>query len=425
MSATIVEETNVTAHTWPEPLRVEAFHGPAGEMVQAIEPQSEADPAALLTQTVVEFGNVIGSKPHFRVEDDLHRGNLFTTMVGQTSKARKGTSRNRIHHIFECLDPDWANNRSQGGLSSGEGVIWAVRDSGGCSGKSQSTGALLDPNADAGVADKRLLVFEGEFSSALRVMAREGNTLSPVLRDAWDKGDLRILTKNSPARASGAHISIIGHITRDELLRHLNATEMCNGFANRFLWVCAGRSKQLPEGGNFHLEDHCNLLERFADAIEHARQTGEVKRDERARQLWRRVYPVLSEGRPGLIGAATNRAEAQVLRLSLLYALLDCSSVIRQEHLLAALAVWDYCFASAKYIFGDALGYPEADRILSELRGSADGLTRTEIRDLFARHRSEGQIAAALKCLEEHGLAHPVSEPTAGRAIERWVAAGG
>ena len=283
-------------------------------------------------------------------------------------------------------------------------------------------GALLNLTGDAGVVDKRLLIFEAEFSSVLQTMSRHGSTLSPVLRDAWDSGTLRILTKNSPAQATGAHISVIGHITRDELRRHLQTTEMANGFANRFLWVCVARSKQLPDGGNFCIEDHADSIEKFLKAVELAPQIDEVKRDERATALWHRVYGALSEGEPGLLGAATNRAEAQVLRLSLLYALLDCSSVIRQEHLLAALAVWDYCLASAKYIFGDALGYPEADRILAALLGSPGGLTRTEIRDVFARHASEPQVTDALKCLESHGLARKTSEQTGGRATERWLA---
>ena len=37
-----------------------------------------------------------------------------------------------------------------------------------------------------GVRDKRLLVFEGEFAQVLRVMRRDGNTLSGILRNAWD-----------------------------------------------------------------------------------------------------------------------------------------------------------------------------------------------------------------------------------------------
>ena len=88
---------------------------------------------------------------------------------------------------------------------------------------------------------KRLAVAEGEFANVLKVMAREGNTLSPVLRSAWDYGNLRSMTKNSEARATGAHISIIGHITKDELRRLLTETEQANGFGNRFLWLAVRR----------------------------------------------------------------------------------------------------------------------------------------------------------------------------------------
>jgi len=64
-----------------------------------------------------------------------------------------------------------------------------------------------------------------------------------------DGRTLQNLTKNSPARATGAHISSIGHITADELRRYLTATESANGFGNRQLWICTKRSKLLPEGG--------------------------------------------------------------------------------------------------------------------------------------------------------------------------------
>ena len=72
-------------------------------------------------------------------------------------------------------------------------------------------------------------------------MSREGNTLSAIIRQAWDSGNLHPLTKNSPIRATDAHISIIGHITREELLRYLTETEQANGFANRFIWLMVYR----------------------------------------------------------------------------------------------------------------------------------------------------------------------------------------
>ena len=57
---------------------------------------------------------------------------------------------------------------------------------------------------DEGVKDKRLLVFEGEFANVLKVLRREGNTLSPTLRNAWDNGRLNTLTKNSVAASDSS-----------------------------------------------------------------------------------------------------------------------------------------------------------------------------------------------------------------------------
>jgi hypothetical protein len=144
--------------------------------------------------------------------------------------------------------------------------VWAVRDATSkkvrpddeAKGVAQAAGALetdvapewIEEVVDPGAEDKRLLVVESEFSQALKTMARAGNTLSPVLRSLWDGGSGGMLTKHSPSKATGAHVSIIGHIVRDELRRELTGTEMANGFANRFLFCCAKRSKLLPEGGS-------------------------------------------------------------------------------------------------------------------------------------------------------------------------------
>lgn len=313
-----------------------------------------------------------------------------------------------------------------GGLSSGEGLIWGVRD------PIEKQEAIREKKRiveyqtfveDPGVSDKRLLIVEPELTATLRVMAREGSTLSTTIRQAWDTGDLRVLTKNSPAQATGAHISIIGHITRDELLRFLTSTDTANGFANRFLWICSKRSKLLPEGGKIQSVDFAPLNRHLAAIVSTARNAGELQRDDEAKDIWREVYGILSESKPGLLGSVTGRSEAQVLRLSLLYALLDGARVISEPHILAALAAWDYCEASARFIFGDSLGYPEADKILAALRAAgAQGLTRTEIRDLFARNQSEVVIDAALTALEERGLARRHKVQTGGRPTERWIA---
>ena len=391
--------------------------------MRLVEPHTEADSVALLGQFLVCFGNLIGRDPHIAVEADKHHTNEFMVLVGDTSKARKGTSWGHARRPLSSIEPEWADRRQQSGLSSGEGLIWAVRDP--IVGRSpireggRVTG-YQEVQDDPGVADKRLLVYEPEFASTLRVMEREGSTLSGVIRQAWDTGDLRILTKKSPAIATGGHISIVGHVTREELRRYLGRTEAANGFANRFLWLCVRRSKLLPRGGRLQAADLHPVLDRLRRAADWARGQQQLDCSDAAWAFWDDVYENLSEGRPGLLGAVISRAEAHVLRLSLIYALLDCTPVIERCHLEAALSLWRYAEASARYIFGDALGDPFADELLDALRAQPNGLTRTEISGHFGRHRSANEIARALAALSERNLVRSQSEVTRGRTAERW-----
>ncbi len=127
------------------------------------------------------------------------------------------------------------------------------------------------------------------------------------------------------------------------------------------------------------------------------------------------MYPTLSEGRPGLLGAITTRAEAQTVRLALLYALLDQSVDIKPPHLHAALAVWRYCQDSAQYIFGNSLGDSTADAILNLLRSSGEGITRNELTDHFKRNKPSAEIGRALAVLQSHGLVRLERRETGGR----------
>jgi hypothetical protein len=138
--------------------------------------------------------------------------------------------------------------------------------------------------------------------------------------------------------------------------------------------------------------------------------------------IWKKVYPKLSEGRHGLVGAVTSRAEAQVLRIALIYALLDETDRIEVSHLNAALAVWKYCEQSAEVIFGTSTGDPLADDIIRMLKASPDGMTRTDLYNALGRHQSSDAIGRSLGNLLKAGLAHSETRATKGRSEERWFA---
>jgi hypothetical protein len=409
---------------WPT-LDPAALHGLPGEVVREIGPHTEADPVAILAQYLVAAGNAIARGAHYPVEGDRHGANLYAVLVGETAKARKGTSWGRVRQIMAVADPTWTAERVHTGLSSGEGVICAVRDPimgterAGKGASAQRVAVEIDP----GVADKRLMIVESEFGGALTVARRDGSILSRVLRDGWDRGDLATLTKTSPTRATGAHVSLIGHITAEELRADLDRISIANGYANRMLWLCVRRARVLPFGGALDDETIAELGRRTGAAIEAAQQRARVPMTADAREAWRRVYPELSEGRPGLLGALTARAEAQVVRLALNHALLEGRGEIGIDHLRAALALWEYADASVQYIWGDALGDPVADEILRALRQAGPaGRTRTELRDLFGRHRGADEIGRALAVLVAASKARRMMRTdTGGRPAEIWV----
>jgi hypothetical protein len=412
---------------WPAPLSTAALHGLAGEIARAIEPHSEADPAVLLVNTLVAFGSACGRGPGFDIGGTFHATNIFALTVGPTSAARKGTGWDAIKAVFATADVEWTRERVQSGLSSGEGLIHAVRDAQvkqvPAKENGKPTGEYLEEIEDHGVQDKRLLAREGEFASVLRVMRRDGNTLSTTVRSLWDGGDVRTLTKGKPERATGAHVSVIGDITPEELRRELDDTSAANGFVNRFLIVCAKRSKMLPVGGS---PDRATL-DRLADAVRTSLRFAEVQTsipmDRQAEALWSEQYPGLTTGRPGLLGAVIGRAAPQVRRLATIYALMDTSEKVREADLLAALALWRYCEDSARYVFGERLGDNIGDRLLEALRDSeSDGLTRSDMRELLGNRVPGERIDTALALLRELGLARAEREQTGGRPAERWYA---
>lgn len=176
-----LEGRQTSLASWPA-LNELAMHGLAGDYVRAVSPHTEADPVAILVQLLVAFGNIVGRGPHFVAEADRHYTNEFVVLVGSTAKGRKGSSWGHVRKLCEGIDAEWVKKRVRSGLASGEGLVHAVRD----------------PSSSSNDDDTRLLALEGEFASALAVAAREGNTLSAVVRSAWDGIPLGNMTKNNP-----------------------------------------------------------------------------------------------------------------------------------------------------------------------------------------------------------------------------------
>ena len=392
---------------WPAPPGPAAYHGLPGEIVDRIAPNTEADPAAILVQLLVCAGALIGQGAFFQVEATRHHPNEFAVLVGDSAKARKGSSFDHVARLLDQADPAFTTRLSTG-LSSGEGLIWSVRDPSG---------------PDPGTVDKRLLVIEPEFATVLKSTGRELSTLSPTLRSAWDGRPLALLTRTAPARASTAHITLIGHITQHELRRHITQAELANGFLNRFIFAAVRRVRLLPEGGDPDPLKDTGLGRYLTSVLKHAQTAGKVTFSTDARELWWQLYPQLTQPADGPLGQLTARAEAHTIRLALLYTLLDGQRKITTEHLTAALALWDYAQRSAAWALGQTTGDPLAEQIHTALTRSTGGLTRTQIRDLCQRNLPTERVEQALHTLAAAGRAHQARTLTRGRPAELWTAA--
>jgi hypothetical protein len=368
-----------------------ALHGLPGEVVRAIEPHTEGDPAALLVTYLVMLGNACGPQPSVQVGAGSHPGRLFALIVGDSATGRKGTAASEVERLFEQADPDWYDDRVERGIQSAPALVARAGDS----------------------RDPRLLVLELEFGRLLAAMAYRPD-LGNKLKDAWDTGNLSTTTKDLSSRriARGAHISVIGHVTGAELAHRMTRTDLEGGFGNRFLYVVARRSKLLPRGGSLDLDLVDKLADQTADVIGFAHTVALADLDPVSRalcdyhgtyplvplqrtaafwDLWDQLYGGAFEERPaGQAGAVTSRTAAQVLRLAVTYALADQTTAVGLPHLEAAHAVWRFCRESAAAIFGTVTGNRDSDRFLAELERGP--LSRRDLSILFQRHKSQRQL---------------------------------
>jgi hypothetical protein len=297
---------------------------------------------------------------------------------------------------MQQVDPDFWKEQRVGGLSTGEGLVAKVADK---KSKNPETGEW-----EIEEVEKRLYVVEEEFSKVLAQLRREGNILSQILRESFDSGNLSVLTRNNPLQAFGAHIAITGHITPEELHDRFNHIEMANGFGNRFLWFAVKSDKVLPTCQPIPDEVFKPLVRRVRSVANHSADL--IPLAPASMGKWKKeIYPSLREDRPGFAGHLVARGSSIVLRLALIYYLLDPppkgeSQGIAPVHLDAALEVWRYCEESVQLLFRGRAGTFLGDKILELLR---DGpMTKDQLNDHLSP-KQKAEAPGVLADLESSG----------------------
>lgn len=411
---------------WPT-LRKEALHGLAGEFVRMYDPHTEADPAAVLHVFLAVCGCRFGGGYHVAGGNTRHAPKVWPVITGDTATGAKGTAIAVVKSFMRGFDRHFMLMNTASGLSTGEGLIRAVRDANGD-----------DPSApgfDEGVSDKRLWVDSPEFASVLEKSRREGNSLSATLREAYDDEVLQSLTSGSPLKATGTHITITPQITPAELVDKLTATDVANGLANRYMFTCSRMSKVLPEGSAPPKDE----LDAFGDRLNRAYTSlhkatlgkAELKRTSAAKKLWEteyhRRFAERREQDESPVKSLLARWHANTARLSVIYALLDGRLEIDEVHVRAALAAWDYIEAGTEHIFGSEVGDQELGRLMEYINNSDNGRIRRDIsQELFKGHKSKAQLDALMDKLIKRGgyAAKRVAGPKGGRPATLYVQTG-
>jgi hypothetical protein len=374
-------------------LEKDAEYGFIGKMLDVIAPHTESSPVSLVSQFVALFGNVVGHSPYIMVENNKERCKVFLCLVGRSSKGRKGTSLNHVKDLVFSATDEWYQKNIVKGVNSAEGLIARLNRS----------------------SHKNALIYEPEFSRLLSTFKRSGNTASAIIRDAFDT-DCLCITRNEELFVDGVHISVIGHITEDELRRTLDSVDVWNGFANRFAFCYTNRVRLLPGGGHIDPERLKQLKHELRDIIEYASEVREIKRSPEAEELWEKIYYEVSVESVGILDAVLSRSEIIITRLACIYALLDRTDVIRPEHLNAAYALWRYFQKSSIYLFGGADPESMKDVVCKLIYDHADGISKTDINKEFSGHANNKRLNSVLDELVAEGLIILENLPTKGRS---------
>ena len=183
-----LEPEDFLLNEWPQ-FSWQACPGLLGAFVDLATQDSEADPAAVCITTLVRFGaelygygGISPKGPHIYVGETVHPPRLFAVICGNSSKARKGTSRHPVAKLFGreyCQSSELQSwglplpaKESGGPLSTGEGLAYHVRDE---TDEERERWQRQNPNEPVREkGDKRLIIQDEEFASALTCTKREG-----------------------------------------------------------------------------------------------------------------------------------------------------------------------------------------------------------------------------------------------------------
>lgn len=328
------------------------LYGLIGDIARAGSENSEANPFAIGLHALIFIGCVLGRCLHLKIGDTQHYPVLFGLHVGRSGRGRKGDALSlvrKLHKEILVKASSAAPGIHSGGLSTREGLIFLIHD-GYFEGKTEVSPIL----------DKRLWIIEPEFANILQQTRREGNTLSPALRELFDSNGLKPATKGNRLGVDAPHCALSAGITPSELTAGIPLRELLNGFANRIVMIHAERIQVIPFPQAVQQDVVEYLAERIIEVIDfaHNKMGGDgcsvqMSISSTAVDVYRSLY--LGELSPQFeddkVMTLLERRAPVLLRMAMIFASTDMTTEIQERHIHAATAWTRYWSDSVKYIF--------------------------------------------------------------------------
>jgi len=366
-------------------LRPAAFYGLLGRTARQLAAETEADEASVLLSLLVAWGNIVGPTYRMPLGSGSVGTNLYVAVLGRTG-SRKSEGLNAGHAFFSPVIPGWSPQHVLSGLSSGEGLIQH----------------LVTHAGEPG--DVRLLIKLSELGRLLRISQRGGETLSMVIREAWDGGALQSPRVKDPVGVDASHVSVIANITPDELAAEAQPQDWANGLINRFVLCYNESTKELPLGGEFEAAAE-PLRQQWAAVWANLPPPERMALSPEAATQWRSLYHQIRERQRQAVYPP--RLDTHILKLAMAYALADASTTVHLEDLAAGACIGEYhTEVLQQFQRLSRTGNDLADTIWWWFADHPDATpTRTEIqRKVCGGHTRSHALTTALQILVDQHL---------------------
>jgi len=363
----------------PDPI---VYGGLLGDCVMDLAPSTDASLAALLGALIAFSGMLV---PGYGLFYRRHTSSAYIALVGESSVGRKGTAMTRVHDaLAAAIEPTYVNRVIADGLNSGEALVSHLHY--------KATAFVHEPNV--------ALVYGEEYAGLMAARQREGSTLDPKMREAFDGGPLSNRRSNAadtkPVDANSYWVGALVGITPNELRARQEAGAMQSGSANRWLYLPVTRREVSPSNGEprFSPENAAALIKARRQALEEWKTR--VSEGPTVIRTLGAYDDHLRRTSSGLALDLTRRFSAIAYRIALIHALADRSREISRSHLDRAIGLTEYARSGIRWVFGDTVGSPDADLLARHLmdsgRLSKTAITREIIRDPIRRQAAIDEL---------------------------------